>query len=377
MSRWLNFVMFYAGWFACVGGAARGQLWLGPAVVAVFLLVHLAGTAKLTQEARLILVAGLFGFAIDTLQASSGLYSFAGTSVKPWLSPPWMVALWMLFATTLNSSMSWLGGRYGLAAGLGAAFGPASYVAGARLGAIELSENSLVSVIGIAIVWAIAMPALLLMRHALCRPRGMVAARRARVPVHGAAGGVMSAMLIAALVAPAGAATEIEGVRFAPQVRAADVNMQLSCVGLLRYKRFIKAYVAALYVDERTAPEEVLRDIPKRLELSYFWGIGAADFGKAGDQILAQNVDAETLAKLRPRLDTINSWYRDVKPGDRYSLTYVPGVGTELALNGDPIGVVEGADFAAAYFRIWLGDRPIDASLRDQLLGCSDSRASS
>lgn len=45
---------------------------------------------------------------------------------------------------------------------------------------------------------------------------------------------------------------------------------------------------------------------------------------------------------------------------DRYSLTYMPGVGTELALNDNPLGVIDGADFAAAYFRIWLGDHPID-----------------
>ena len=61
--------------------------------------------------------------------------------------------------------------------------------------------------------------------------------------------------------------------------------------------------------------------------------------------------------------------YVDVKPGDRYALTYVPGVGTELAFNGKPRGVIEGADFAAAYFAIWLGPQPLDNSLKEKLLG--------
>jgi hypothetical protein len=56
-----------------------------------------------------------------------------------------------------------------------------------------------------------------------------------------------------------------------------------------------------------------------------------------------------------------------VKPGDRYALTYVPGVGTELALNGTTLGTVEGADFAAAVFAIWLGPQAIDESLKTQL----------
>jgi hypothetical protein len=181
---------------------------------------------------------------------------------------------------------------------------------------------------------------------------------------------IAAAIAIAALTAQPGATAELEGVQFADQVRAGDATLRLSCVGLLRYKLFIKAYVAALYLGDGMVRDDVLADVPKRLELSYFWSISGADFGKAGDQILAQNVDAQTFAALRPRLDRINAWYRDVKPGDRYSLTYVPGAGTELALNGKRIGVVEGADFAAAYFRIWLGDTPIDTRLRDQLLGC-------
>jgi hypothetical protein len=37
-------------------------------------------------------------------------------------------------------------------------------------------------------------------------------------------------------------------------------------------------------------------------------------------------------------------------------------------LNGTPLGVVEGADFAAAYFAIWLGPKPISDSLKAQLL---------
>jgi len=179
---------------------------------------------------------------------------------------------------------------------------------------------------------------------------------------------MLGGLFIAALTVRPSAATELEGVHFSDKYQSGNVAMRLSCVGLLRYKLVFKAYVAALYLGDGAAADDVLADVPKRLELSYFWSISGADFGKAGDHILAQNVDAPTFAALRPRLDRINALYRDVKPGDRYALTYIPGVGTELALNGTRIGVIEGADFGAAYFRIWLGDHPIDARLRDQLL---------
>ena len=49
-------------------------------------------------------------------------------------------------------------------------------------------------------------------------------------------------------------------------------------------------------------------------------------------------------------------------------MTYLPGRGTELALNGTPLAVIEGADFAAAYFGIWLGPNSIDDRLKRDLL---------
>jgi hypothetical protein len=74
------------------------------------------------------------------------------------------------------------------------------------------------------------------------------------------------------------------------------------------------------------------------------------------------------LERLRGRIERFRALCEDVEPGDRYSLTYVPGIGTELGLNGEPVGVIEGADFSSALFAIWIGDRALDESLREQLL---------
>lgn len=169
------------------------------------------------------------------------------------------------------------------------------------------------------------------------------------------------------LVVPVKAAT-IEGVTFSDSYTSENTSLQLNNVGLLRYRILIKAYVAALYLGEGVQANAVLTDVPKRLELHYFWSINGPDFGKAADSILADNVPADTLHSLRSRLDRLHALYENVKPGDRYSLTYIPGRGTELALNGVSKGTIEGADFAAAYFAIWLGKKPLDSSLRDQLL---------
>lgn len=157
----LNVILFQIGWFACVLGAARGLPWLGPVVVALALGLHLALAHDRFAEARLLAGAALLGFFLDSAQAAAGLFAFATASTVAWLSPPWMVALWPNFATTLHTSLQWLTGRYGLASALGAVGGPLSYYAGGRLGALSFPAEPLVSLLIIGLVWAIATPLLL------------------------------------------------------------------------------------------------------------------------------------------------------------------------------------------------------------------------
>ncbi len=176
-------------------------------------------------------------------------------------------------------------------------------------------------------------------------------------------------LMMAVLLAPAATrSAEIEGVEFEEQVTAGDRVLALPSVGLLRYRILFKGYVAALYLEEGIPPEEVLEDVPKRLELEYFWSIAGDKFGPVAEEAMERNLDARSLERLRSRVETLHQKYQDVEPGDRYSLTYLPGEGTELAKNGVPLALVPGEDFARAYFGIWLGEDPLDRDLRDQLL---------
>jgi hypothetical protein len=171
-------------------------------------------------------------------------------------------------------------------------------------------------------------------------------------------------------LAPCGArAAEIAGVRFADAHRVAGAELRLHGLGVLRYRVLFDAYAAALYLGEGHEPQDALGAAPRRLEIEYFWPIEAAAFAQATRDGIARNVGAAQRLALDERIERINRLYSDVKPGDRYALTYVPGVGTELALNGRALGVIAGEDFAAAVFSIWLGERPLDAALKAALLG--------
>ncbi|MCX5740179.1 MAG: chalcone isomerase family protein, partial [Proteobacteria bacterium] len=154
---------------------------------------------------------------------------------------------------------------------------------------------------------------------------------------------------------------EVGNVNFSEQAGSGSSKLDLHGAGVLRYRGLIRAYAAALYLAPGAAAERALEDVPKRLEIEYFWSLQAEDFASAADELLARIEPADRLAALRGRLRYFHARYEDIEPGDRYALTYFPGVGTELSKNGRSLAVVEGSDFAAAYFAMWLGDDPIDA----------------
>lgn len=181
--------------------------------------------------------------------------------------------------------------------------------------------------------------------------------------------GAMLASLLLTQSGPSSArAEEIENIPFPDQVEAGLQDLPLFGLGLLRYRVFFRGYVGGLYLPDGARARQTLTDIPKALELYYFWDIEGRFFGEAAEELLRQSHPPERIAALRTRLDRLNRLYRDIEAGDRYRLTYLPGNGTTLSHNGEKLGTIPGADFASAYFGIWLGDKPLNEPFRDQIL---------
>lgn len=163
MSIIVNMLAFQAAWFACVLGGAAGLWWLGPAatlpVVALF-VASAPGRRKMALG--FVVFTTLVGVVIETL-ASGRVYDFVeqgGMALPRLQGLAWMAALWAGFATTLPRSLAWCSRRPLLAILCGASFGPLAFVAGEKLGALRLDESRTMALCSLAVVWAIAMPAL-------------------------------------------------------------------------------------------------------------------------------------------------------------------------------------------------------------------------
>lgn len=155
----LNYVTFQVGWLALVVSAAYDRPMLGLLVALMVLGLHLALVSRFWAEVKLLLACAAIGTVFDSLLLASGWVSYPNGEWIPGLAPYWIVAMWLLFAATLNLSMAWMKGRMVLAALMGLLGGPISYIAGRNLGAIQL-ENPQAALIAVALAWAVMMPML-------------------------------------------------------------------------------------------------------------------------------------------------------------------------------------------------------------------------
>ncbi|RZU98026.1 chalcone isomerase family protein [Spiribacter vilamensis] len=177
-------------------------------------------------------------------------------------------------------------------------------------------------------------------------------------------------MLTLGLTSAANAAVVEKGARFEERIDLDGERLELTGTGIVKYRIVFTVYAAGLYLPPNTSSTEVLAaDTPRRLEIEYFHDISADDIIRGANTKLAEQLSASERDELQPKIERFHSLFQAVSDGDRYRMEYVPGEGTRLSFNGEPVGQVEGEAFAAAYFGIWLdADNPLSTRLRDGLL---------
>lgn len=184
---------------------------------------------------------------------------------------------------------------------------------------------------------------------------------------------ILVIVLSVGLQTAAGAA-DVEGVKLADKVRAGESELVLNGAGV-RTRLLFKVYVGALYVPQKkTAADAILADAgARRVALHMLREVPAEQFLAALNDGLKSNHTPEQLAKFEPQIRQLEGIFKPVaaaKIGDVILLDGLAGDGgTRVSINGDARGTIPGADFNRALLRIWLGDKPVDATLKKALLG--------
>ena len=168
-------------------------------------------------------------------------------------------------------------------------------------------------------------------------------------------------------------ALEIEGIEIAETITSADSNTTLLLNGAgLREKLYIDVYVGALYLPAKTTDARAILggDGPGSVLMHILYKeISKQKMTDGWIDGLDANLSTDELQAIQPRLDAFNKLFTTTHKGDVLSITYTPGKGTEVHVNGEWRGAVEGNDFFRALLKIWLGPNPVDKSLKQDMLG--------
>ena len=168
-------------------------------------------------------------------------------------------------------------------------------------------------------------------------------------------------------------AMEFEGVNLNDKLQLDTQPLLLSGAGL-RTKFLFKVYVAGLYLGEKkNTANAVLDDAgAKRMLFHMLRGVSGKQMLDAISDSFPTNNSAEEMKALEARLAEFSKIFASVgelNKGQEITFDYVPATGTRVSIDGVEKGRIEGADFYRALLKMWVGEKPAQAALKQTLLG--------
>lgn len=166
---------------------------------------------------------------------------------------------------------------------------------------------------------------------------------------------------------------QVAGIAVAEHSRFAGKRLQLNGTGVRRLYGF-RVYVASLYLAEpaRAASQILERDLPRRLQLVLLRDTSMEQNLDSLKEGLIDNNSAAELDAIKPEVAHflgLIQQVHEVPSGTEIHLDYLPEKGTYLRIGNRDLGLIPGERFNRALLKIWLGDNPIQLTLKRSLLG--------
>jgi hypothetical protein len=114
-----------------------------------------------------MIVSVCFGFCFDSSLILAGVYAPARWLIPPPVATVWLLTLWANFSLIVDVPLRWLQQHLVAAAAFGGLFGPAAYLGGQRLGAIQIAEPTGLNIAVLAGAWACGFAVLMLLARLL------------------------------------------------------------------------------------------------------------------------------------------------------------------------------------------------------------------
>jgi len=189
----------------------------------------------------------------------------------------------------------------------------------------------------------------------------------------GTSAAAFAALLLFSVFSSSSEGAEIAGMRIDRETRVGGHHLVLNGAGL-RQKFMVSVYILGLYTPEHTTVPETVMALTgtRRISLTFMRDVTAEALIEALHEGIRDNTSEAELARVKGAAEALAAVMKPLKiakKGDTVALDYLPDKGSQVIMNGQPVGkAVPGQELYRALLRIWLGHRPVDPDLKRALL---------
>lgn len=164
-------------------------------------------------------------------------------------------------------------------------------------------------------------------------------------------------------------AVQFEGFDFPSEIMIVERKLVLNGLALRKVPILgIRVLVGGLYLPQPFSEASGVETMvgPKQLRLHFLKNLSAKTIAKTWTTELMKNCE-NSCPIVKEKATKLEAMISDIKKDDLLAITFDKNQVT-FQLNTQKGGVIEGAEFALAFLRVWIGPRPINEDFKKDLL---------
>lgn len=129
-------------------------------------------------------------------------------------------------------------------------------------------------------------------------------------------------------------------------------------------------YECGLYLTQKSqdAKQIIEKDKPMSLKLHIVSSLITSEKMENATREGFEKSTNGDIEPLKSEIETFINVFADMKKNDTYDFFYLPSTGVKIYKNDTLASTIVGIDFKKALFGIWLGTKPAQESLKEDLL---------
>lgn len=166
-------------------------------------------------------------------------------------------------------------------------------------------------------------------------------------------------------------AIELDGIKVPETLNLDNQTLELNGAGI-RSKFFVDLYVGSLYTTEKTDDASSVLNSETPVAIQLFITSKLITSEKLTEAV-NEGFEKSTGGQVEPLKDRLSAFIdvfqAEIVKGDNFVMFVTPGKGVDVYKNGKKLTTIKGDDFSRALLGVWLGDQPVDADLKADMLG--------